>query len=467
MEYEYYEVMKLIRTTSKLNVLKKDIRNSLRNIIITDSFSEFLKNEFKSSQEEITNDVIVLNNSLFYRGTISSSAKNSKYLWLTLKKPTTDIVHPELSQFGILTFNRGTINKEIKVFRESEKQNLVFLDILDIIKKEICGLGELVFFLIGKLYDVPVSIKIDNKVIKQITADPEINNVEVQSLSELNDVVYEIRVNTKMTNSELLQAMNKRLIENNIIISDREFINKLKESLNKLRNQQKYILELPTKNTASKNSTNKTFLRYIIDELENVLLEYEYSLKHFRSASKEEKKESIMNILRISYNFADDFLRFFKVLSVIFDTKPIIFWLLSDKIYILFDSISKLDIDSAHKKKDILEYRDFISKMRNRHFHRLLPFDKIIEIPLENIPLHGKYLQIFPEFSERKKHKVFEYEDRLLFEALEELTRSSEAEIDINFLESNLKIIENFKKLLEALEEVLWFLLAVRAEICF
>ena len=159
------------------------------------------------------------------------------------------------------------------------------------------------------------------------------------------------------------------------------------------------------------------------------------------------------DILRISYTFAEEVVRFIRMFSSISDLKPIVFWMTIYEQYQFASSLRQLPWEKLGTKPDLKNYVDAVKGARNKAFHNLLQFNQTIEVQMGDITIRPTKLRFFTEFT--SKGNVFEYEDKELIEILTEFTRAGEQYVSFDFWKRNLKVMEGTLCLIEAISRTL------------
>jgi hypothetical protein len=197
------------------------------------------------------------------------------------------------------------------------------------------------------------------------------------------------------------------------------------------------------------------FLDQVIDSLTINISDYKTSLE--LGNNPDDNKVNYNNLLRISYTFSDEIVRFIRLIISISDLKPIIFWLTSYEKYKFSFEIKKLPWEKIGGKADLSNYINTIKSARNKAFHNLLQFNQTIDVQMENVTIKPLKLRFFSEY--KSKENIFDYEDRELIEILTEFTRSGERYVAYDFWKRNLSVMESSLELITAISNSLKLLI--------
>ena len=162
------------------------IVRSVQSLIGTDKFTRWFKD-----QKPKDGDLVVINNSFIYRKPSNQKSsikttKNKQYLSFEVKDG-------RLSPEAVLIATPNAFNSDFKLFR-AESSNLPPSMLLnEALQSEIEHLGHLVFVLIGKLIDIPASVPVNHKRVKELRFDPSIQNESVVEEEEDGKVIITVK----------------------------------------------------------------------------------------------------------------------------------------------------------------------------------------------------------------------------------------------------------------------------------
>ena len=161
-----------------------------------------------------------------------------------------------------------------------------------------------------------------------------------------------------------------------------------------------------------------------------------------------------VDILRIAYNFTDDAIKLVKLLVSLSDLKPIILWGTFISHYNFATALKNLPWSKQMNKPKINNYRDQISKARNRSFHRLLPFSKSFEVVLPNDTLEDVRIRFFSEYSGKESNN-FTFKDKPIVDLLMDFSRTSEEVVERDFWKRNSYVMDYTLEMVEKTSEFL------------
>lgn len=417
--------------------------NSIEKTIIA-NLTEFLhKNQFvewMSKQKANDGDYIFFNNCFIYRERFVKTKKNKSFLGAKISNNSLD-----LSTTVVATPN--DFDGDFKVFSSKDKTITGITTLIDAIQNENLRIGQLIFFLIGELIDNPITIPIASSDIPELRYD---NRATSQDIIVENGksvfIVNQLRDPEGAWNSAIMNLNNT--LGNKVSAFEKTFFT----AFEKLRKEVRVQLLLPKPCSQRKNNT---FISQLLQSIVSQRKDYEASLTKYL---KEQEGQSIhlRELLRISYNFADDAIKILQLLVSICDLKPILFWQTLCARYDVVDCFRNLPLSTNDNKGDPNKYREKVNGARNKAFHNLLLFDRTIEADLNGITMNARKLTLFPEYGQRKTTVALDYEDRELIEILKEFSRAEETLVAQDFWEKNLSLIVSFEKLLEDTENALW-----------
>jgi len=413
------------------------IENNIEELIKTEKFvSEF------SSHPVQDGDLILINNSFILRKPLIKTKKNSQFLLLKVKgnKPDTSEVFVSAP---------SDFDQDFKIISSKQAEKLSILKIEQAIEQEVQNLGQLIFFLIGDIVDCSYSTEIQNHHVSELKFDPNVAKPEVMGADGKTIIVI-----NQLTDPGAAWNIIKPELEiiPNINLDALEKM--YAQSFEKIQNEARLIMNLPQ--PASPRRSNS-----FIEQLQNSVIEqrkfYESALEKCTSG-QDPNEINLREIMRISYNFADDAIKLMQLLVSLSDLKAVVFWSTLKSHFDLAESIRNLPWTKSDKKASPDYYVEKIKGARNHAFHNLLLFDRTIEADLSGVQVNAKKLTILPPYSQRKNNVPLDYEDREIVEILSEITRATETVVTLDFWIKNLAVLESFERLLSSTTEALWLL---------
>jgi hypothetical protein len=409
-------------------IVKKIISN-LKKLIKNEYYIE-LKNE--KVKKKNRDGYIAINNSFVFREGIAVTKKSEKYLCMEMENGLEKPENPMILE------NR--FNEDIKFFDKNSK-NLHFKVLHEAIDEEIKNMGFATFILIGKM-ELTESLEEDNNSVK-IIFDRKEKEIKIEE-SGNKVILVTPNVNKFALQNALREHLSSNHNNDNNNIS--KYLKDFDEAYKKFREKMYYRIVLPT------NGTEKhpdTFIGFIKRQLNEQIEQYKNFLKDY--------KKNLMEIKRIAYNFATDAIKLMRLIMVICDIHPIVLWLSICEMLNLKKAFKNLpEFDNSKPKLD--NYRELISKTRNKSFHNFFNIEYDVVVDLENFSLKTDQLILFREFKKSRKNLFdsFHFKDKEIIEALLELSRTSQEELPEVFWERNLNVLESFYNLLDAIENALW-----------
>ncbi|ABR30949.1 hypothetical protein SU69_05555 [Thermosipho melanesiensis] len=439
-------------TSKTYNKIIDIIKNNVNMVI--DEISE-LENILENLPK---NKVVCINNSFFYRKDFVKTSKNSKYLCFSKEDNKVKVFIGKL---------QNDIKKDWVAF---DSKQISKIDLELAVRRELKVIGDIVFILIGNLEEVSSEVELEFRKAKRLKYDPSIKEeIYIEEIDKkgnfnciVNSLVYSERL-LENIGREILKALNEEFNEDN----KKNIRNKVTKAFDKLVKKAHIKLVLP--GSREDSDFSNSLISKMILSFESQLQKYENSLnKYFYSKKKEEKERGLIELLRLSYSFADDSIKLLKLLVTITDLKPLILWCTLFDFYKLKEEFSKIPfiLKGNQKKPSLKDYREIVASVRNFAFHRFFLIDKPIEADLTNIKLNAKRLRFFGYHSGNKKTtRNLEYQDQEIVEALQEFTTTTKSDISDDFWEKNLNIMKSMENLLKSMEEILWVVFEMRYQI--
>lgn len=385
-------------------------------------------------------DIIIINNSFVHREDTKTN-KNQKYLAFATNK--------ENEIKTLYAYSESRINNDFKIYKKEKiKNNITELD--EILKKEVKGIGELIFILLGTVDEnITLTKDLDISFLKKIIYNPtfkkniiEDSNLLINDTSD-DEEIWNL-ITAHFTGDEFaIELTNEFKMEIGKILDDIE-----DESYSKL------ILKNKLENDAP------TIIESMLSILKEELKEYDNSLKEYLESDKKEVKV-FNNILRISYNFSTDVSTLLKLIISICDLKPIILWGTIFHHYKLSEAFKDLPWNRSNSKASVKNYNTIIGNSRNQAFHKIFPFKNSLSIDLPNNSLKGATIKIFSKHSKKRENQL-SYDDKAMVDVLLDFTRTSEHKIAFSFWEKNRTVMELSVKLFEETNEFLELLYSLK-----
>ena len=417
--------------------IKTLIENNIEELTKTKEFVDEL-----SAHPVHDGDLILINNSFILRKPLIKTKKNSQFLLLKVKgnKPDTSEVYVSTP---------SDFDQDFKIVNSKQAEKLSILNIELAIEQEVQRLGQLIFFLIGDIVDCSYSTKIQNHQISELKFDPCAGKPEVIGVDGKNIIVI-----NQLTDPVLAWNIIKPELEKipNINLDDLEKM--YAQSFEKIQNEARLIMNLPPPASPQKSNS---FVEQLRESVTEQMKLYKSALEKCISG-QDPNEINLREIMRISYNFADDAIKIMQLLVSLSDLKAVVLWSTLKSHFDLAESIRNLPWSKSDKKASPDYYVEKIKGARNHAFHHLLLFDRTIEADLSDVQVKAKKLTILPPYSQRKNNVPLDYEDREIVEILSEITRATETVVTLDFWIKNLAVLESFERLLRSTNEVLWLL---------
>lgn len=415
--------------------LEELIRDGASQVLRHKEFNDWLK-----IQKSAKGGLAAINNSFLFREE-SKIRKNDK----TLCIPLDSACKPIPEKLGIasgLRFNTDFVCIPPKAPKQPQ-----WLDLKPAVNEALKSFGQLAFVLIGTIKDnVKVEKELKHELFRRVILDPS----QQESLSILGETIRIRDVQDEQALwDELQRAARAAEVIDETLPPDLE--EPFAKALEALRDEAFAILELPERNTIAQNAS---LLDLIVAVLSNHIQDYKRSLARCRGEPSRNPNE-FNNVLRISYNFASDVTKVVRLLVNICDLKPLVFWCTVGQWMSLSDDFKKLPWSKSTKKPSLDAYQQIIGGARNKSFHNLFPFSKMLQVPLVGVPLGAIRLRFFSEYAKRKNANLFEYEDQALVEALVEFTRAGERFVPPSFWKKNVEVMSSAVELLTRTSESL------------
>jgi len=428
--------------TKAIETVEKVIVDGLKDTAKTKAFKDWL-----ASQQIQDDDIILINNSFIYRTKrLIKTNKNNQFIGVKIKNKKLDFENT-------IVATPSDFNGDFKVFKSKQANPVSFESLNKAIRWEVSHLGQLVFFLIGEINETSLSLNIQDSIVHELRYDPIAQKQELveqngNKIIVVNQLVDPEAVwNLIMPDLEKIQNINIPALEKAYAVA-----------YERLQNEARLMMKLPKPSSIRNQNTFIAQLRNSVAEQRRL---YELALNKCVKG-KDSNDVNLREVMRISYNFADDAIKLIQLLVSVADSKAIILWTTLKSHFDLAESIRTLPWTKSEKKASPDDYIEKVKGARNHAFHNLLLFDRTIEADLSGVQVNAKKLTLLPAYGQRKSAVPLDYEDREIVEILSELTRANETVVSLDFWIKNSVVLEAFEKLLESTEEALWVLNSAR-----
>jgi len=398
--------------------IKTQILNELNGISSEQTFVDWLNGETVPSGQ---NCYIVFNNSFLFRENIKT-VKSKKYLGCKIS--TTKVI--DFTQCYVM--EGFSLNMPYKIITETP--SISKSTIIQEIRRELQELGELVFVLIGEIIDdVQISETIVSADIKNITLNP----TQIDLIDFVGDTIF---IKEFSDGKMIWDTTEQHLTNEGKNIPD-NLSKQINTALQKIQRHAYSKLELPLTIDPSKE--------YLIDKIEKVVQDHitDYAT-HIGNINS--NQQSYNEILRISYNFVSDINKLLVLIINVCDLKPIILWMNIHKFLKLDIAFKDLPFGFSKTKPSLKTYESLIKNARNKTFHQLFPFNKSLELKIDN--LDDIKLRMFSSFNNKSDNTV-SYKDKKLAEILLDFTRVVEQSVDNNFWTKNQVVMNSINELIK------------------
>jgi len=410
-----------------ISTLAKLISDSIYRIVLSSRFQDWFK-KIKVSQ----GDYVVINNSVLFRKDLKT-IKSTKYLGLK-------VLNPSPFEYEIYVLQTARKNNDFSYIsgRSKELESIIANDFIESIENELNSLGRLIFILIGIIDRSEVfEQSIDHSLFTKITLN---SSVEAPLLLQDHNIIIK-----EIVDAEILWELFVNACKDFPTIPSPlpdDLVGKFASSINELQKNSFAKLTIPS----STEYPRIGFLDQVIISLKQNFDNYLEAINACSNPSANRSEH--YNILRISYTFADEIVRFLKLFNSISDVKPLLFWMTASEQFELSSALNQLPWEKLGTKPDLKNYVDCVKAARNKAFHNFLQFNQAIEVQMGELTIRPTKLRLFSEFT--SKGNVFEYEDKELIEILTEFTRAGEKYVSFDFWKRNLIVMEKTICLFEA-----------------
>ncbi len=395
---------------TKIKKIKPKILKEIRTIIDSPKFLLWLDEQKLSATHT---QFVLINNSFLFRENIKTN-KSDKYLALNINSEKRIITS------SIFVFQGEKINSDFKIILD--KPEYTKTDLETAIANELDELGEVIFTIVGDIQDInEVSEKISTAHFKKLTLCP--------TLSTLFLVIGdEIKIKDYGDRELIWTEIQNYCAENSIEIHD-NLGGIIDAAITNLQDNAFAKLDIPKSFDKSK--------QYLLDKISTVisthLTSYNENIHRIDS-----DPNSMIEILRISYNFVSDVNKLLTLVVTLCDLKPIVLWLTLSKYLNLDSKFQALPWGFAKQKPSLKSYESIIKNARNRSFHQLFPFNKDLRFELDAIEKVS--VTIFSSFTKKDGNKM-SYKDQQLYDLLRSFTRVNEQIVSKSFWIKNEEVM--------------------------
>lgn len=391
------------------------INDQVESVVASKPFKDWFENESCKPS-----DLIVFNNSFLFREGVKT-IKHQKYLCVRVGNagpaPVASIAYP------------GTMNSRFKRLVDRGSGGIPVESLSDNIAEELGGLGLIIRALVGGIGDDEPSAVATEKIKHyQILrydprqTDPAKIEDEIVSINRIDDV------------DAAWQAIEKISGEQGVDLSGK-FLEDFEKNFSELREGAYRPIDID-----DLSSESPTILNEIISRIDQQVGEYSLALD--AHLSKDADSESLKEMLRIAYNFADGIQALAALMIGISDIKPVVFWLTMRDQFELADRFGNLPFALVGKSKpSIPRYRSVIAGARNRAFHDIFSFGRPFRVRLTGEAFQAPELRLFREYASRRD-PALDFADRKLVELLEAFTRAPEQPVPRGFWEANREVMD-------------------------
>jgi len=377
-------------------------------------------------------DLVVFNNSFLYREGIAGRGKNESYLAIEIGRDGKPILPP------IVTSARMNAQfRRIPAKRAAEQPRT---KLVESVPAELERLGTVVFALVGRIGDdQPVAVALASAPVSTLRYEP--TQTELVRLDETSISVNQLNDVDVLWNALTRVAADTDLDLEALAEGFEEAIANLSEEAGR-----------PVDITDVRADVH-SIIGDVIERLDAQVAGYQRVLgEHL---SRPDDSETLNELLRISYNFADGAKALIELAIGICDLKPLIFWLTISDQFELAERFGELPFALVGKAKPSLDrYRNVISGARNRAFHDLFSFGRPFQVRLTGDAFRAAELRLFQDYR-RRRQPALRFEDRPVIELLEGFTRAPERQLPLGFWEANTGVMKAVASLARSLQSAL------------
>ena len=408
----------MMLASSQVDLLCESIANEVLSLLTSNAFLAWADEEKLKAD-----DLIIFNNSFFYREGLASIPKSAKYLCVSVDRDA------EPSMDVSLIVNDKRLNKRFSHVAARQVNQYRLISLKSAVKDELSKLGTIIFAIAGRIgEDLPTSTQLSDAA-------------DLTSLSYEPSQSYLVVIQGEALTINALDDIDKtwKAVESAIraagVETSPDFSVQFKKSFEDLREKAGrpvYIDDV--------REEYQSILSDIIKRLDQQVKSYADAYKSY--ARNAHDKEALNELLRIAYNFADGAIAVMTLVVGISDMKPLICWLMMRSQSELTDRFDDLPFSLLGKDRPSFGlYRSTIAGARNRAFHDVFAFERQFQIGLTGDAIRDAEIRMFQEYSKRAK-PGFNFKDRELVDLLTSFTRTSESPVPAEFWEGNLDVMK-------------------------
>lgn len=410
--------------------LKTTIEKSFKDLVQDTAFQAEI-----SKIQATDTDGLLINNSFIYRDGIQTN-KSLFYPILRFDQNGQLLHNPSIAEHDRLIGN----TKVIRPYPTSGPTPLS-----SAIASQLKDFGSLPFILIGRIKDNQnVETEIQHSKFKKLILNP-------RATKDLSISKDSLTMRTTRNPDSCWQVTKDYLIKEG---ESQDSIEKLQHAFfvahDRVVREARALLLLPRRNS----KTSGTLIDLLIDSLTSEKTEYDQAFQAC-AGNPSQNPRAFNELLRISYNFAEDALVFLKLIISLCDLKPILLWGTIHEHYALHNALKDLPLLRRKKKESFSEYISAIKNARNATFHRLIGIDKGLAVTLPTGALKDPELFFFSSHTNRNQDNRLTFADREIIDVFLELTRTPELELQPAFWQQNANIMEQTLNLLRATKSFL------------
>jgi hypothetical protein len=375
-------------------------------------------------------DLIVFNNSFLYRESLSGTTKSKNYLCVTLDKDA----EPAVLQVD------GRINSTFKRIPSRQVDKYRRHELRPSIAAELKELGTIVFSLVGRIgEDQPTSLDLPTGT-GFATLQYQPGQTEV---ADLNDSA--VLINRLDDIDVVWQAIARQCAE--LGVDSAELAESFEKSFGDLREAAGRPIDVD-----DISADAPSILGEVVSGVHDQVAAYETALANHMADPDD--IESLNEVMRIAYNFADGAKDLITLVVGISDLKPLLSWMTIHAQCELAERFGQLPFALVGKAKPSLEkYRSVVAGARNRAFHDLFAFGRPFRVPLKSDAFQSAALHLFREY--KRSGSALEFKDRQLVELLQGFTRAAERPVPLGFWEQDLAVMKAVEQVAAALHQAL------------
>lgn len=386
-------------------------------------------------------DLVVLNNSFLFREGIRTTKKSNLYLGVGVGESGVSLPPKVVT-------SKSNINASFKRVAARTAPKYPSIDLTSAVADEVQNLGEIVFALVGAVGErETVAVPIGSVArFENLRFDPS-----QSALVVFEESLLSVR---QLDEIDQLWGAALQLAEAEGIEFGADAAAGFENALTALQEEAGQPVQI---GTVSKEGPS--ILTEVLSRVDEQTVSFKAALDSYTSGSS---PDTLSEVLRIAYNFADGARALLTLVVGLSDLKPVLFWLTVLEQVRLAEQFAGLPFSLVGKGKPSIDrYRSVIAAARNRAFHDLFAFESPFQVRLTGDAFRTPELRLFREHS-RRREPALEYEDRKLVDLLEEFTRSQERPVPAGFWEQNYEVMRAVSEVGRAMLDALVLLHSVR-----